>query len=147
VQFYLLFTKKDFVYDFNHGYDMAIQLAEKALNRIDELEAARVNRFDPYFELKELEREKAEAEQNRKTLSEEQEARIEQLNLEHKLERALHSKYLFSGCNVNEKLKLQLFQQSQSCALDNKRAFEQKIEADIESKLFYIGFFCSTLPI
>jgi len=123
----------DFIYEFNHGYDLAIDLAEKALDRIADLEAARLSRFDAHFEVKELEREKAEAEQARKTLSEEQEARLEQLNLEHKLERALNSQYLFSGCNVNEKLKLQLFQQSQACAISNKTTFEHKIETEIES--------------
>ena len=67
-------------------------------------------------------------------MTEEQEARIEQLNLEHTLQRALNSKYHFSGCNVNDKLKLQIFQIVQSCALNNKSTFERKIETDIESK-------------
>jgi hypothetical protein len=52
----------EYLYEFNYGYALTIQLGEKALTRLQELNDIRTLHFDTHFERKELEREAAELE-------------------------------------------------------------------------------------
>eukprot|EP01087_Luapelamoeba_hula_P018098 TRINITY_DN5787_c0_g1_i1.p1 TRINITY_DN5787_c0_g1~~TRINITY_DN5787_c0_g1_i1.p1 ORF type:complete len:1968 (-),score=477.43 TRINITY_DN5787_c0_g1_i1:25-5928(-) len=123
----------DFTYEFAHGYDLVVQLGQLALARIDELDEARKVRFEPHFEKKELDREASEQEGQKKTLTPEQQTRLEQLEEDDKLLRATNAKYVFSNKNVNEKLRLDVNTIMLSNAYSHKKTFENRVAAEPEA--------------
>ncbi|KAL6062576.1 hypothetical protein QOT17_012173 [Balamuthia mandrillaris] len=114
------------------AYKLVVQLGDICFKTLNELDTNRASRFPAYHELTRLRQEKAELESKNKTISEAQQARLEELELEERIAKIINPKFVFLTANKTNEMRLKVARAMHNAALDAKQMFEQKIKKQEE---------------